>query len=452
LNNSLKDKIDRDFKKQSKQKRTPESLIEIIMENGAPRNISTDDFKDILNNINDFKMTPESLQSVYIATYDRRVEEQWGKIERIPEETKQEEFKDETHQDYYDTYIDQNPAIEQHNPVVIQPENIQLPQGIQQIPPVENQEPNTDYTFIDFNHIYNNPLEFNPIVSGMFNEGDNVVIHAQGGVGKSLFTTYLSLFLANRQHVCEFNSWPKFLGKFLIPKTRTTLFIQNENSQTAMYQRLKKMITGDSRLRHCLDNLFIPFVKNDICLFGKALNDDAFIDYLIELITRIETQRNKKIDLVVVDPFISFHESEENDNADIRKNVLDKLTDLSKKMRFTPVIVHHDNKNGDIRGASALHDWARSRIHLFHDEMKEKKYLTLSHKKSNNGPTFEDIDLVIDENLIFIPVDRNNVERDNPKTECRVKGLSEKVNKVDIKEKKEVSRNTKKDYRNMALK
>jgi RecA-family ATPase len=404
MQESLKSKIDRDYQKQNIRKRSPELLIEIIMENGAPRNISTDDFKDILSKIDDFKMPSESFQSVYIATYDRKVEEMWGKTDSGADEVKQEELKDETHIDYYDTYADQYPATEHHNPIVIQPENIQPPQGIQQIPPVNNQGADTDYTFIDFNHIYNNPLEFSPVVSGMFNEGDNVVIHAPGGVGKSLFTTYMALFLANRNHVCEFNSWPKFLGKFSIPKTRTTLFIQNENSQTAMYQRIKKMIDGDSRLRHCLDNLFIPYVKDDICLFGKAFNDDAFIDYLTELITRIETQRNKKIDLVVVDPFISFHESEENDNADIRKNVLDKLTDLSKKMRFTPIIVHHDNKNGDIRGASALHDWARSRIHLFHDEMKEKKYLTLSHKKSNNGPTFEDIDLMLDENLIFRPV------------------------------------------------
>lgn len=126
MNNSLKDKIDRDFKKQSKQKRTPESLIEIILENGVPRNISIDDFKDILNKIDDFKMPPESLQSVYIATYDRRVEEQWGKIESVSEETK----RIETHTDYYGTYIDQYPATEYHNPVVIHHGNVHDGQSI----------------------------------------------------------------------------------------------------------------------------------------------------------------------------------------------------------------------------------------------------------------------------------------------------------------------------------
>lgn len=272
---------------------------------------------------------------------------------------------------------------------------------------------NTPLSFelLNFNEILSKPLQFKPVIDGWFCEGDNVLIHASGGTGKSLLTMFLAMFMASGQAFTEpGNTHPLLFDQFPIRKPRNTLFIQSENSRTALYQRVHSMCEGDSRYRAGLDNIFIPELDGDVCLSGMSFSDGVFTDWLGHVIDTIEATRGKRIDVVVVDPFISFFGGKnENDNGEMRA-VLDQITKFARKAGVTPILVHHDGKDGLFRGASALHDWARSRIHLVLDKSKQGgPCVKVSHEKNNNGPRFDPLHLRFDENLIFRVVNEQQV-------------------------------------------
>lgn len=81
-----------------------------------------------------------------------------------------------------------------------------------------------------------------------------------------------------------------------------------------------------------------------------SFSDGVFTDWLGHVIDTIEATRGKRIDVVVIDPFISyFGGKNENDNGEM-KNVLDQITKFARKARVTPILVHHDGKDGLFRG------------------------------------------------------------------------------------------------------
>jgi RecA-family ATPase len=95
--------------------------------------------------------------------------------------------------------------------------------------------------------------------------------------------------------------------------------------------------------------------------------------------------------LVVIDPLISFHSQNENDNVEIRK-VLDILTGICDVTKTACLVIHHLGKTKmdgvfSGRGASALADWA-SNILLIDKEDKGGKddgvLLNIKYLKSRN--------------------------------------------------------------------
>lgn len=77
--------------------------------------------------------------------------------------------------------------------------------------------------------------------------------------------------------------------------------------------------------------------------------------------------RESKADVVILDPLVAIHDSDENSNAAMRR-VLDSLNPLAESgMAF--LLAHHEpknveNSNGAARGASAIRDWARTMLRL----------------------------------------------------------------------------------------
>jgi RecA-family ATPase len=70
--------------------------------------------------------------------------------------------------------------------------------------------------------------------------------------------------------------------------------------------------------------------------------------------------------LLVLDPLISYHSKNENDNAEMRKT-LDALTRLCEDTNAAVLVVHHAGKagtGGGARGASAITDWASNIMSL----------------------------------------------------------------------------------------
>ncbi len=237
--------------------------------------------------------------------------------------------------------------------------------------------------------------EFDPIIKGLFNAGDNVLIHSAGGVGKSLFTTYLAAAMGGASP----DGSTCVLDQFDVPKPRASLIIQAENTLTAMSVRTRRMSRSGPTVKRGLSNVFSYCVGDDICVSGESIEDPEFRIWLKALIKQIKIDHGVQIECLIIDPLISYHDSDENDNKAMRA-ALDLLTKLCAEAEVTPIVVHHDNKNGDFRGATAIHDWARSRIQLKEEEHKGVRSIGAYHHKASNGVKFDPFFLRFDDNFI----------------------------------------------------
>lgn len=263
-----------------------------------------------------------------------------------------------------------------------------------------------DISYLSFQEIYDNPVEIEPIVEGFIYKDDSTLIHAPGGVGKSMLAMYLALFLA------AFNTNPeepmdKIFDTFSVSKQRATLFIQAENSKTSMYTRITTMCIGIPALENRLNRLFVLSQYGDTTITGENFSDRAFCQYLVEKIIMIENERDLKIDLLIIDPLISYHGGNENDSVESRKTV-DGITWVCSQAKCTPIVIHHGTKDGkNYRGSSAFFDWARSMISLKEEygisvqDEKKVKLIRVTHEKCNNFQKFDSFLLEMDLNLNF---------------------------------------------------
>jgi len=67
--------------------------------------------------------------------------------------------------------------------------------------------------------------------------------------------------------------------------------------------------------------------------------------------------------LAVFDPLLAFYGGNENDNSEARV-FIQAFAEWAKVAEITTVIIHHANKDGESRGATAFHDGVRARYEL----------------------------------------------------------------------------------------
>lgn len=247
------------------------------------------------------------------------------------------------------------------------------------------------WSYVTHDEIFLKKPESKPIIDGLLYEDEPIIIYSEGGVGKSLLTQDIAMHLAAGK--------PDLWGKFSIPKYRTTLFIQSENSWAAINQRTHMKYTGDPNLKRGFSNVFYPQSHENIQIAG-FVTDEAFRNKIYELVKNIEKENECKIDLIIFDPLISFHDAEENDNSRMR-TTLDFISEIASRIKATPAVLHHANKQGGIRAASSIRDWARNVIKLTDATYRGQKRIKLENDKSNNHEPFQPFLLVMDENLNF---------------------------------------------------
>jgi len=247
------------------------------------------------------------------------------------------------------------------------------------------------------------------------------MISGSGGLGKSMLSQFMALEMAMDHQKGDINNRLLF-DQFEIQKTCTSLFLQSENNINTINTRFNKMCGENPVRREALKNIIMPNINGDILMSGKTLNDKRCIQYIIDLIHKIEDSRKQKIDLVWVDPIISFIDCDENDNVRVRRN-LDGFTEIATATATTPAIIHHGKKDGDgYRGASAFRDWCRSHIELKLDFTASERLqaddsgnitgrrtasipiVKVNHEKSNNFREFETFSLRLKPDLNFKPV------------------------------------------------
>lgn len=212
----------------------------------------------------------------------------------------------------------------------------------------------------------------NPIIPGLLGEKESLLLTGASGIGKSLFTDNLGLVLGKPPLL------PGLWGLFSIPKPVSTIFVQSENGIRATQRRLKMILKGAPYLQAGADRLFFPKIKDDIRFVGD-LQDPGFQDTLREIINVTQAR------LLCLDPLISYHWQNENDNAEMRKS-LDCLTLLCDETGASCLVVHHTGKNGGLgaRGASAIEDWAANILALEEVSMSGKTFMQVTHKKARN--------------------------------------------------------------------
>jgi len=272
------------------------------------------------------------------------------------------------------------------------------------------------------------------IIKDFIPKGESTLISSSGGLGKSMFSLYLAHLLATKLEIhkpdhggnlcIDFNEYLLF-DEFPISRSGIfSLFLQTENSNPQINFRLRK-IAGDNI--EPLKRLCFPVINGSAITSGKTFIEEIgkeksskkFEQWFETLINKIQDQTKQKIDLVWLDPLISFCGCNENDNAEVRKN-LDVLTVMAHKCEVTPIVIHHNAKNTEkdkdntgYRGASAILDWTRNLITMNKTEipepffidgkMKTRKVPAINVKNvmSNVGKQFKDFKIRMDDNFRF---------------------------------------------------
>jgi hypothetical protein len=252
-------------------------------------------------------------------------------------------------------------------------------------------EPNIreNFSIITGQDIRETAREDEPVIKGLLMEQENLEIVGPSGIGKSLITLNIALNLgmpsANK------SLW----GTFKIPGQCKTLFIQSENSLFGIKNRLGLIVKGNPDYEAALDKLIFPNINGD-CRTSGNVTDPQFQHFLKEMIYATDSK------VVVVDPLISFHHANENDNAEMRK-YLDTLTSIGIETRTSLILIHHMGKSassaiGGGRGASAIGDWADNVLSL---EPGKDNTVKVSHQKSRHFSKHPDFCLERTGNLDF---------------------------------------------------
>jgi len=225
--------------------------------------------------------------------------------------------------------------------------------------------------------ILNMHIDFEPpIIDGLLDDRDSLLLTGDSGLGKSLCVTTMALHVA---------AGAKLFEQFDIPSPQNILIIQSENSLKATKRRLQAMMRiYDRKVFHdALYRIVTPMRGLDCRMSGDLLKK-SFQDKLTDMITAAEAR------LVILDPLVSYHTEEENANVAMR-TVLDALTELASAAGAATIVVHHHGKSEHVganqaRGASAIKDWARGCLTLNKQKHETKTLVRVTHTKHGNFP------------------------------------------------------------------
>jgi archaellum biogenesis ATPase FlaH len=226
-----------------------------------------------------------------------------------------------------------------------------------------------------------------PVIGkGILPAGGGLIIAGESGVGKSMLRLELAIYLTLGR-----DAWD-----LPVPKPRSVLIFQSENTLSNEKTRLKSML-GGLQVREPLPKL----------LFSDPIRLD--LKFKRHWKSALDTVRWSKADVVIYDPLSSFHSANENDNNEIRR-VLDTLTEINRKLGTTAIVIHHFGKPHPdqhsahrARGASSIRDWCDTMISLTHRSHEQKILRVLDFNKIRNGPAHQAILLERDENFLHHP-------------------------------------------------
>jgi archaellum biogenesis ATPase FlaH len=223
------------------------------------------------------------------------------------------------------------------------------------------------------------------IGGGIWPAGTGLIIAGESGDGKSLLLNQLAISLAM--------GW-EFMG-LTVPTARRVLVFQAENTLQQEQARYVAQIRG----------MGITTTPPNICYFpmeGRLELADPQIRKIM-----VDAIKTHQADVFFIDPLISFHSANENDNSAMRQ-VLDFITEIMRKTGAGAGVLHHFGKpteNSKVehraRGASAIRDWCDTMLALTVKKGQTGYLHEVTFIKVRNGRQPQPITLERDENLVF---------------------------------------------------
>lgn len=235
--------------------------------------------------------------------------------------------------------------------------------------------PKRQYKTFNALDVVKSNVNFEFLIDKFWPKGEPLLITGHGGAGKSILTLQIAMDLISPPPT-------GFLNVFRVnPGEHRVLFVQSENSLIGMKKRIDFVRNAYTFPDALLQNrMFFLGVNNDVRTSGD-IKDRIFQEAIKESVD------SNKIDILVIDPLISFHSEDENSNDQMRR-LLDKVSLLTEEIGVTPLLIHHhgkfstDSGAGGGRGASAIGDWSPNTWELSFKK-KDKQY-SLQHNKARN--------------------------------------------------------------------
>jgi hypothetical protein len=224
--------------------------------------------------------------------------------------------------------------------------------------------------------------------------GTVACVIAPGGVGKTTFLTAAALSLVTGR---------QFLGK-PVWGGRSRVWIWNlEDDADELSRSVQAAAKHYGIAPVDLAGLYVDSGLEGRTICTAAIRDGQF--HLFEQVFRQIAQelKRRQIDALFLDPFVSSHEVDENDNTRIDR-IAKAWARVARDANCSIVLVHHASKNGSgevtaqsSRGASALVNAARSalvvnrmdeteaqRLGILADD--RRRYIRVQDDKANRAP------------------------------------------------------------------
>lgn len=226
--------------------------------------------------------------------------------------------------------------------------------------------------------------------------GTVTAVVAPGGVGKSSFMASTALALASGRSLLGKQVWGGPL--------RAWYWNLEDDGDELARQIQAAAILHEVDDIDCADRLFIDSGLEGAGLCTAVEGPEGF-KILHPVIDALERElSHKKIDVLIVDPFVSSHSVSENDNGAI-DSVVKEWAKLAKRAHCSIVLVHHSKKLAGVkvtaeasRGASSLVAAARSTLVLnrmdqaeatqfgITDDDERRRLFTVQDDKHNRAP------------------------------------------------------------------
>lgn len=222
--------------------------------------------------------------------------------------------------------------------------------------------------------------------------GTVTTVIAPGGTGKSALMAATALSLATGREL---------LGKTVWGGPQRVWLWNLEDDRDELDRQIAACCLHHGIMRELSNRLFVNDAGSSLCTATRSRDGLTIHEPVYE--TVMAEIRAQRIDVLIIDPFVSSHRAEENDNGQI-DGIAKRWARIAREADCCIVLVHHSRKlsgqqveTESARGASALGNAARSVLVLNRmdkadaarlgiGEEDRRNYFRVTNDKSNRAP------------------------------------------------------------------